>query len=1160
MYRLLIPIALLLCLTAQAAPNIYPDPSFEASGIAGTARTGQKAMYLKSDGQSRWAAVGGAIDVEPFARYRVTEWVKGSPGKAQFSAPYCYEWDSYEWAWAVSKPLKASDDWVQTELTFISPRKTMYVYPLAYMNAEKGEAWADDIVVEKIAEPEQVMAEIMARPNPSDGDRKLIGWWLVHKGDLAGAEKIMLASTGLTRADLATILAQATTDPVRRIPYLVQMVAYGGPTYHEGLKRFNELAADLTPQHRFGIAVEALKLNGTDERAQRAVTMLADTQTLTDPLESVSEKLAKQRANRDLLAAAMATTPAGSPAAAKLQTVLTQMDQTLAALEAQASSLGKCQIKLGGQLLRPDTAAIVLADKPTPQESYAARDLRHHLELITGHVFPIVSESAFKGKQGLYIGNTRRAAATMKVADLGLEGLYLKSVGPSLILAGNQRGCLYATYTFLEDYLGCRWFTPDCATWPTSGTITVPALSRKYFPPLEFRAGDYPIARSGEFAVRLRLNGNNHQMSKEQGGRKGVHSLAHTFGSLVPPEKYFAEHPEYFSLVGGKRQSGYAQICLTNPEVLKLCIQGVRNWIKQNPDMKVFSVSQNDTHYPCECDNCKAVVEAEGSQAGPVVRFVNAIADDIKADYPDVAIETLAYQYTRKPPKLTKPRPNVIVCLCSIECCFIHPLGTDEFNKTFADDIRGWNKICDRLWIWDYIINYAHSICPFPNLYTLKPNTQFFLDNGVKGIYEESCYYTKGSELQELRNYVMAKLLWDPKYDTDKAIDEFCAAFYGPAAKPVREYINLIHQSVQVPPKLHVQIYTHPKQYVFPEVIAASEKLFDQAEAAVANDPVYLHRVQVARLPIMYAQITLASSGTFVEKNGKLVQEEGNDVSALVDRFAAIARQEGVTKVREGGGNADLEGWLSSVPRQPRSLRIEQIASPTLRVQVLPELGGRIFRMTYLPTNRELFRVGGEGGKLMPAEGGYEEYSQGSYRTPGWSEGYTIAQVDSRSVTLQSNLRNGLQLSRKLELDPEKPILHITSTLTNMIKEPVTASLRSHPEFAVTSTEQANVRILGPDGKWRTIALANPADPKAERDQWLRDAEMPQGAWAVVDEAAGLAVLNRFDQAAVACALLNRAGQQSRVNLELFGKELSLKPGESLTLKQSLEVTQPDKL
>lgn len=820
---------------------------------------------------------------------------------------------------------------------------------------------------------------------------------------------------------------------------------------------------------------------------------------------------------------------------------------------ADSNEPGRCVIRIGGKALDPRTAAIILPDDPTPQERYAAADLRHHLELITGKLFPVASEK--DAKVGLFVGKTKRARkAGVQFEALGLEGLHLKSVGPSLILAGNQRGVLYAVYTFLEDNLGCRWFTADCATWPRTGTIEVAELDRRYIPPLEFRAGDYPCARSGDFAVRLRLNGNNHQMSVEQGGRKGVHGLAHTFAALCPPEQYFATHPEYFSLVDGKRQSGYAQLCLTNPEVLKICIAGVRRWIEQNPEMKVFSVSQNDVDNHCECPACTRVAEEEGSQSGPVVRFCNAIADDLKDDYPDVVIETLAYQYTRKPPKITKPRPNVIICLCSIECCFIHNLGDDPFNQSFADDIRGWSRICDRLWIWDYIINYGHSICPFPNLKVLKPNIRFFIDNGVKGIYEESCYYTPASELQELRNYIIAKTLWDPSYDTQKAIDEFCAAYYGPAATPVLAYLKLIHASVQQVPGLHVQIGTHPKQYLSAEVLSQSSALFDQAEAAVAGDSVLLPRVQVARLPILYAQIVFGTSGTFVEEGGRLVQQEAQDVEGLVGRFAAIAHAAHATHVREGGGESQLEDWLAAVPRHPRELQVVTLSSGQLKVELLPALGGRIWRMTYLPAGRPVMRTVGTPAALSPEDGGYEEYTQGSYHSAGWSERYTVTEQSDRAVTLQAVLRNGLALSRRYELSADGALLQITSVLSNDSGQPVQACLRSHPEFAVSSTAQCSVRVLRPDGTTQTIPLANPSDPEGEKDQWLREADLPAGQWEIVDGGAGLVLVNRFERGDVAQALLNRSGGQSRVNLELFGREATLAPHESVSLRQSFEV------
>jgi len=717
---------------------------------------------------------------------------------------------------------------------------------------------------------------------------------------------------------------------------------------------------------------------------------------------------------------------------------------------------------------------------------------------------------------------------------------------------------LYAVYCFLEDNIGCRWFAPDCSTWPTTGAVRIADLNRTYVPPLEYRGTDYPSSRPPDWAVRNRYNGNSHTLDVYRGWNIRYQGFVHTFNSLVPPEKYFASHPEYYSEINGKRVGpDRTQLCLTNPEVLAIATNTVRQWIRQNPLATIISVSQNDWHNYCQCPNCKALAEKEGSQSGPLLHFVNAIADAIKDEAPNVAIDTLAYQYTRKPPKYVRPRPNVIVRLCSIECCFLHPLETDPYNASFVDDIKGWNEKCNRLYIWDYVINYAHSVCPFPNLYVLKPNINFFIAHGVKGIYEEACYYTKASELQELRSYIMAKTLWDPSYDTDKAIDEFCAAYYGAAAPYVREYINLIHREPLKNPNLHIRIYTHPREYITQEMIAQAVKLFDQAEAAVKDDPVRLQRVQVARLPIMYAEITLGTGGMWKQQDDKLVQQGRVDISALVDRFEAIARKAELTRIREGGPDATLDAWLQRVPRQPKEMKLERITNGKIELTVLPAVGGRIFGMKLLPSGRELIRKVVDEGLFNPMDGGYEEYSEGTYHTPGWSEAYGVTARTGRSITLQANLSNGLRLARTYELDPERPVLKITSVLSNPGKEMRAGALRVHPEFAVTSTAKCELRMRRADGTWAAISLANPEDPGAEKEEYFSGADLPAGAWALVDSGADLALVNRFESDKVRQAMLNFNGRASRVNLELYGQDVKLAPGQSYTLTQEYEVVSP---
>lgn len=89
--------------------------------------------------------------------------------------------------------------------------------------------------------------------------------------------------------------------------------------------------------------------------------------------------------------------------------------------------------------------------------------------------------------------------------------------------------------------------------------------------------------------------------------------------------------------------------------------------------------------------------------AGTVIRFVNAVAEAVEQEFPDVIIDTLAYQYTRKPPKLVRSRHNVCVRLCTIECCFVHPLRSCrhddpdapniDLSQPFADDLIGWGNL-----------------------------------------------------------------------------------------------------------------------------------------------------------------------------------------------------------------------------------------------------------------------------------------------------------------------------------------------------------------------------------------------------------------------------------------------------------------------------------
>ncbi len=341
---------------------------------------------------------------------------------------------------------------------------------------------------------------------------------------------------------------------------------------------------------------------------------------------------------------------------------------------------------------------------------------------------------------------------------------------------------------------------------------------------------------------------------EEWGGCIRYKGFVHTFYPLVPPAEHFAKHPEWYSEIKGKRTHDHAQLCLTNPELREHVVERVKQWLRESPEARIVSVSQNDWYGFCECAHCKALDDAEGSHAGTLLDFVNYVAEKIQSEFPQVAVDTLAYQYTRRPPKTLKPRPNVIIRLCSIECNFREPLEAPA-NARFADDIRGWAKICDRLYIWDYTTDFAHYLQPHPNWYVLGPNVRFFAAHHVQGVFEQGAYQSHGAEFAELRAWVLAQLLWDPRRDDRALIREFLEGYYGAAAPAIQRYLDRM-QAASAGWNLTCFSRTDTPFHRF-ATLCAAEQLWREAEAAVAGDAELLARTQRGRMWLGYVWLTL---------------------------------------------------------------------------------------------------------------------------------------------------------------------------------------------------------------------------------------------------------------------------------------------------------------
>lgn len=501
---------------------------------------------------------------------------------------------------------------------------------------------------------------------------------------------------------------------------------------------------------------------------------------------------------------------------------------------------------------------IAVPETAIPAERTAALELQTHLQQVTGVLLPILDEKdAMQKSKRIVVGlgeDLKTACPNVDWASLKHDGILCKTVGETLYLAGGQpRGTLYAVYTFLEDVVGCRWWTSTESYTPTAPKLEIPPLDIAYTPQLLYREAFYRDAFDGVFAARSKCNGHFERIAPEYGGHYSILGWCHTFYQLLPPDKYFGEHPEWYSEIDGKRVSDGAQLCLTNEEMRAELVKNALEWIRKDPSAGIISIAQNDCGGNCQCAACKAVETEEGAPSGLLIRFVNAVAEEIQKEFPDVLVETLAYQYTRQAPKLAQPRDNVIVRLCSIECCFSQPLGQSVQNAQFKQDIESWSAIAKQLYIWDYVTNFKQYLLPHPNIKTLASNIRLFLDNKAIGLFEQGDSGSSCGEFVELRAWLLAHLMWDPSRDPDALINEFLMGYYGPAAWPLRQYIDLMNDAVSRA-QICLRCYMDDTASWLPlDGINEAARLFGEAQKAVENDPVLSQRVRRARLPLDYA-------------------------------------------------------------------------------------------------------------------------------------------------------------------------------------------------------------------------------------------------------------------------------------------------------------------
>ena len=474
---------------------------------------------------------------------------------------------------------------------------------------------------------------------------------------------------------------------------------------------------------------------------------------------------------------------------------------------------------------------IVTATEPTTEEQTAAQWLSETLEQVTGAKLPIRAAGKNDARDAKPNEIRVRFDHTLKPEEWRIQ-----TVGESLLLTGGKpRGAIYAVCEFLESQVGVERLDPFTEFVPKQPTLTIPVVNRRGQPafPFRFVFTGWPYQNSapqGVNGARWRIWNKEHIYAGPVNGDypRAVPDGVHTFGHFLSAKEFAATHPEYFSMdAAGKRmtddmgnQQLWIQLCVTNEDVRRITLERAKQMLRDDETeakktgrvpARMVVLSQNDnTSNLCLCPNCKAISDREGSESGALLDYVNHVARGLKADFPDVVVQTEAYNFTLAPPKTIRPEPNVMIRYCDNYGLsdMTRPL-TDPRNAERLALLDVWAKSAQQLGIWDYWRTFdPHPpglFVPSSNVRAMHRDIQLFRERNVKYVTIENEDFLgaglndtpQSNDLQSfmpLRCWLGMKLIDDPDRDVNALLDTFCNGYYQAAAKPMRALLEILEE------------------------------------------------------------------------------------------------------------------------------------------------------------------------------------------------------------------------------------------------------------------------------------------------------------------------------------------------------------------------------
>ena len=402
--------------------------------------------------------------------------------------------------------------------------------------------------------------------------------------------------------------------------------------------------------------------------------------------------------------------------------------------------------------------------------------------------------------------------------DFDDEGYVVAAVRDVLVLAGNEtepyQGTYYAVADLLES-LGCRWYFPGQfgEVVPKLTTIRVSSGSKTVRPELRVRDTWYSghLAQTPEQAADFQTWKRRNRMSQtilwahcaSPDARFLQNPVDDSTYRLLPKERYFDAHPEYYALASdGTRNERF--LCMSNPDSLRAATDTVLAQFRARPDHHTFAFSPPDAPVLCHCPDCARAMhggyggEGNGDVSDAYFGFVFRLADAVLREAPDHWITTMAYYNRCRPPEgVDGKRRNLLIQLASIQQCAIHSYADPHSwsRQEYAAKLRGWQELTAGQVFYEYDPHdWSHSQRPSWRSQSIAEDLRMLKEGGGWGFSNEGqmAWLATG-----LNYYVRAHLAWDLWQDPEDLIRDFSKRFFGPAGEPIRRYYDAVERALR---------------------------------------------------------------------------------------------------------------------------------------------------------------------------------------------------------------------------------------------------------------------------------------------------------------------------------------------------------------------------